>query len=295
VARRDLLMSSFLVLHIPIEVAVFKFNTGIFGNEQLIGGVTAIFVNFVYLVFLLAAAAAIAWRAATVGGGIEKHAFSGLVRWRDLVLEQGQLKGVGDVADLDATTSILLIHDPKSPSTCPCPLNSCAGGLPNRTTWLAVLTSVVLVCLNFLFLGGSTWTPTITFSSAFWGTWWSALSGTLYALLLFCNALVTLVIWSQIVNPAVLDLSFRLHHRAVKLALGSLVEHSKFDLFHGTTHSSDELYLSLHHILSAIWRNRLESQMSWRRLFFWSSTLDMIVLTIIYVVREQFVSTLFGC
>jgi hypothetical protein len=99
--------------------------------------------------------------------------------------------------------------------------------------------------------------------------------------------LCTEIFRAQWINPYQLDLSFRLHHRAVRLAMTSVLQRAQFSLTTGTMLKPDELFLTLHRLLSASWMSRMENQVFFRRLIVWSSAIDLIVVAVINVVSSR--------
>ncbi|KAI9021146.1 hypothetical protein DFJ74DRAFT_115656 [Hyaloraphidium curvatum] len=179
------------------------------------------------------------------------HSLAGVVQWCRLAEARSAEAG---------KASRLLEHEPDDP-LCPCPRPSCAGGTLLSTTVYAYADDLARVAAmaghSFL----AAWTLQFTFPDAA-RTWWGI--GTLvvfYALYLVVNGWVTILGARFRANLATLDLSRKLHHRAVWLCLSSLVDGFQAEIDSGgCTLPGDapahEPYQSLHFELTTVWQQR---------------------------------------
>lgn len=278
-----------LLLLIPITIAMFHFeqDMALFGSTQLVGGTVGIFVVAVwlflfYLVFLL-------WEKRNLAS-IDNplgHNWSVLVQWLELVKEAEGDAGRQDELKPDPTArSGLLDHSDTDCDNglCPCPLTTCAGSLPARSAWAAFLWSVAISCATVVFFYGCIITPSLTtFATPFWATWWTALAGVLYIITIAAFSLVAELHRIHMGNTGVLDLTLRLHRRAVSLALRQALEQARFGLMSGTLPEPDSLHIELHRMLAYTWSNRMSVQGAFRK-FFASSPVALFVTAVIYVV-----------
>ncbi|KAI9001783.1 hypothetical protein DFJ74DRAFT_697204 [Hyaloraphidium curvatum] len=184
---------------------------------------------------------------------LDKHPLAPLVRW-------AEAQRAGHMSE----------HDPVD-ELCPCPLPGCAGGLGSRAAllrWLELaFKSVFVTSAMFVWI----FTPMVTQGYEFWRTPWSATLGALsLAAIPIYSFPVTAVRFNG--NIAVFELSERISHRMMRLALSdvlsslrhrslSAMEHGELPVpvdKPGPGNPADaDLYVELHRALSATWRSRV--------------------------------------
>ncbi|KAI9011609.1 hypothetical protein DFJ74DRAFT_710522 [Hyaloraphidium curvatum] len=179
------------------------------------------------------------------------HPFAVFARWRQLVASAGG----GDTG--------LLEHDPADPR-CPCSDGACAGGLPGTAALYLALELVTRWAVAYAILVFLFWTPVVTLDGIGY-SWWSALILLVYlahyAVVQFCNTAARLT-----GNAAALELSLRLHNRAMRMCLADLLmrldagvaagQKGEQDAPPPPQSPTDEEYVRLYHFLSDAWRTR---------------------------------------
>ena len=155
----------------------------------------------------------------------------------------------------------LLEHDSKD-LLCPCPELACAGNLARRSGSLRIIEIVFKLCAvgfaGFLAFWTALASPGI--ADRTWTTAWSApfaataiLSSILYIL--------SPVFVRFSTNTPLLDLSQRVGHHAMRLALSPMLEHYWKQIDDGSTADKDNAapgdFIELHLLLSSVWRRRI--------------------------------------
>jgi hypothetical protein len=273
---------------IPIVFAAFRFNTDEFGEKQLQAGAAAIILGcgHMFVTFLLASLSE-----RKDADDAEAHPWTGLVRWVELVdTEEDKGRTKEDSSDQDielgSTSSssgkdkddraCRLVQHEKIASRsayCPCPLKSCAGKLPMQTVW-TMLARHIAISASFatLFLG-YIYTSAITFRADFWETWWCEVACGIY---IYCDSV------AQFTSPSLLDLSMRLHYRAVAISLSNLLDRARFSLDHGGFPEEGELHVTLHRILASVWKKRMsDGQGVNQKQYLWWTFMVLIGILII--------------
>ncbi|KAI9005021.1 hypothetical protein DFJ74DRAFT_646870 [Hyaloraphidium curvatum] len=176
---------------------------------------------------------------------LDIHPLAGYVRWHQLAAAK--------------STSLLLIHDP-SDSSCPCPLPACVGNHLIKYAWYRIAVMLAISSVLFCFVFFQMYTTFISFSARFWAQWWSYILAALALSLGVSQIATTWPGLSTTSNAYSLDVARRLHRRAMKLAMQSLLARLRFALAHGDDAVLDEgdceLYARLHDELAATWRYR---------------------------------------
>ncbi|KAI9024859.1 hypothetical protein DFJ74DRAFT_666452 [Hyaloraphidium curvatum] len=185
-------------------------------------------------------------------------------RWSQLVRRIGQA-GVAKPEDAEAgkesqePMSLLLAHNPKDP-LCPCADPDCAGDLL-RTAGIARAGDLVFRICIYLVAQGLiiNWTGFVTLGDSLW----SSPSGVLAAILVIAANLslfVTTAVSLVPAMPPVHQLALRIHHRAMSLALASLLARYQRALFGPQDGSKlaqmpheTEPYTKIHTFLVANW------------------------------------------
>ena len=88
----------------------------------------------------------------------------------------------------------------------------------------------------------------------------------------------------QLVNTGLLEITLRLHRRAVVLAVKSALEQARCRLLHGTLPEQDDLHLKLHRILTTVWGQRMAAQGIFRTVLVWSTALVIFIIFLPYLV-----------
>ncbi|KAI9030204.1 hypothetical protein DFJ74DRAFT_754476 [Hyaloraphidium curvatum] len=253
-----------------------SFNDGRFGRQQLSAGLVAVFLGTFVDAFMLQAVHEFLDRRERKKRRFspDEPPFAGVVRWIQLVRHESERRDDDRLngglehdesgkRDESGTSNpvpwTLLEHDPND-EYCPCPADSCAGGIPDTVAWCAALdalTNVVLVGAIQVLLN---WTAFFTFGASLWSTWWGCLLGaiTIIAGLGFAGQGVWRIGLVGIIPYS--DLELRLQTRAVTLALGSVVSRYRSALRDRAAPpppKGAELYVTLHGQLAAKWARRI--------------------------------------
>ncbi|KAI9020327.1 hypothetical protein DFJ74DRAFT_769046 [Hyaloraphidium curvatum] len=182
---------------------------------------------------------------------LDTHPDAVVARW-------SQLAEFANADGEDGTQgSRLLVHDEDAP--CPCPLPGCA----SRLFVIAAFQRLVTVAWIFIvFIPGYTvflnWTSWVTFGAQTWTTAWScALSiATVLVHLLYLGINPLAAVLS---NPALLELSARLQHRALVLALDAFLDEQEKAADDAPPADGDkECYIRLQEHLQGSWQLSLD-------------------------------------
>ncbi|KAI9034287.1 hypothetical protein DFJ74DRAFT_648784 [Hyaloraphidium curvatum] len=263
----------YLVPTIGVVVAMWVLNDGRFGTSQLIIGTINISV---FLLALVIGPLFIGLRAtvtrpepgrAAAAGDLSRHPLGPAVRWVQLIeagadVEMENAPSKEEKGELQAEGASKLVRHDHTDPLCPCILPSCAGALLKQSGHLRVMEYAIRFSLCFftyaIALG---YTSLVSFGPRFWTTWYFATFGVLSVATCALYFVVNLTARFS-GNISLLRISMRLHHRAMSIALSSMLDRQRKALFgpevdaaHGE--QSEELYVKLHDSLTASWEERL--------------------------------------
>ncbi|KAI9026098.1 hypothetical protein DFJ74DRAFT_27751 [Hyaloraphidium curvatum] len=238
--------------------------------------VTGICFSGTWIVALLSAGYSNSFRRPAIGAsaGLDAdaagHPLAVFARWNKLAREtesrepavSGWEKGDKEVPEVNAEIGVafrvpskLLAHDPDD-RLCPCPLQSCAGGLMHSSGRLRLLElpfRLMLPLASFWLMAS---TLAITNASWTWSTWWAALVTTVW-LAYNADFFLGMAIYRNSGSISAAKLSSRLHHRAMSLLLTGLLEHCTAGKSPSSPSSTmREPYVDLHMTLVAVWEKR---------------------------------------
>lgn len=329
-------LATFLAM-IPLCVGTISWNTGTFERTSLVAGSVVLCLLLLNNAAYFYVAKNISRKFLTIGRIVDESQalnalpVSALVRWLELInkednsresalaLEQeklgdddppavlvavneptnGSLHDLTPLANNDGGPNFLLRHDPLRPDLCPCPLSTCAGRLPVRTAWNSLLRGFLVSGAVVVFFVGCYWTPLVRFAASNWTTWWTALAGVVVVLAGIVEYLIVFFFGLQMVTPALLDVSFRMHQRAVTLSLSSFLKKVNHSLETGIVLpvGADALHLSLHQVLAQTWLNRLDAGRTLSHLmlgFLLSSCFVATVATTVGIVSRSVFVYMYG-
>lgn len=178
------------------------------------------------------------------------HPLALVARWLQLTTKNPQIE--------PETASELLSHN-SADSLCPCPAKSCAGNVPRNAFRVRIvevfIPGLALAAPFFLIFWGGLSAPT-AFSTQWWG-------GAIFLVAcLYHQWTVSVAAVARTTsNVASLDLSLRLHRRAVHICLSGLLERYETALSSAEVKTPgndemDERYLTLLPALATAWETR---------------------------------------
>ncbi len=162
------------------------------------------------------------------GASLDRHPWAVLIRWLDLVDEDMILQKVEDQEPnpngqkSSTTRRRLLEHDLGNSALCPCSLSSCSGSLPSRSAWYTLSYTIFYSVTYLACFYGMIYTPLVSLGLRFWSTWYFGLAGSLIAVT-FIRTLHYEMISIGSINSFLLALSLRVHRRAARVCLKTLI------------------------------------------------------------------------
>jgi hypothetical protein len=223
---------------------------GLFGSQQLIGGIIASSLIVVVHLFSLAGATLSVKRSEVDDGAKVIAPMEQLIRWHQAT--SGKL----DSNDGLSSDSRLFEHDSHD-ELCPC--RDCLGGLPDQIARGRWLRSVVVTLSGCLVVFSFGWSACVHYASVFWATWWGWLLGLVFVVTdVLANFSGFAFTWSYIGIPQI-NMAKRIYYRASSRALRSFLEKAKQDLrappqgLSGEPHQ--ELFVKLHFSYMCIWQS----------------------------------------
>ncbi|KAI9025648.1 hypothetical protein DFJ74DRAFT_705140 [Hyaloraphidium curvatum] len=202
---------------------------------------------------------------------------SGIARWSQLVARDAAAGGKG------GNPRKRLLSHVAGDGYCPCPAESCAGGVVRYEAALRVLDMVLRMVVTMLpYCIGLEWTSLVTFGPAFFATWYGP-PMLVFLLLGFMGYQCLNVIARPQFTLASLQLADRIQRRATAMSLRSLVDKYAAN---GAAPSADhcstmEPYEIIHAQLSARWRQGLPFLTSGRDLIVYILLTSVLVPSVI--------------
>jgi hypothetical protein len=301
VTRRDLVTVAAMLSAVPILASAFMFDNGRFGRVNLIVGTVAVLENLASCVATFVGIRMIAIKRGR--GALDGVAWGGVVRWLDLVDEEGKVevsiagfeeegtpveRRVEKKGEENSTRTRLISHDAEDSiaGLCPCPLPSCSGTLPRQIAVNGALSNLITLPVQLMLWLGFLWTPLFTFAGSFWTSPF-ALAGVLFWGSYLLYQLLAEVSRFLNVNGGHLSLSLRLHRRAVAMSLESFLERAESTLKSGVVAAQtndNEMHVSLHRILARTWANRMSQNAIYRTIMTWNLLSTSLIDTVLFTV-----------
>lgn len=146
-----------------------------------------------------------------------------------------------------------------------CPCSKCLANLPPKAFWEGTLRAIAIHSYGFFAFFMPGWSPLVFYREVFWSSWWGLLLGTCFLLVLFLYAYGPIPEKWVRRNIPMIQLTTRLYHRATSLALYSLLERAKHEVWEPPQLSAEdqtagrsrsvetETFVKLHNAYAAIW------------------------------------------